>query len=97
VTLSHPLSNKTALDVEGIFRVSGSHASVQEIRKNFSEKNGNTDVDLTPFGPHVVSSTVMQWLCELENPLITFDCYSPLIIALGFFLFFFLKHISHFV
>lgn len=70
-----------ALDVEGIFRVSGSHASVQEIRKNFSEKTGNTDVDLTSFGPHVVSSTVMQWLCELETPLITFDCYNPLIKA----------------
>eukprot|EP01102_Stenamoeba_stenopodia_P009774 TRINITY_DN2897_c0_g2_i2.p1 TRINITY_DN2897_c0_g2~~TRINITY_DN2897_c0_g2_i2.p1 ORF type:complete len:425 (-),score=107.29 TRINITY_DN2897_c0_g2_i2:147-1421(-) len=69
-----------ALDVEGIFRVSGSHASVQEIRKNFAEKGG-ADVDLTPFGPHVVSSTVMQWLCELEIPLITFDCYNPLIKA----------------
>jgi Rho GTPase-activating protein 1 len=65
-----------AADVEGIFRISGSKAAIQELRLQFDR---GEDIDLTGQDVHVVSGLLKLFLGELPEPLLTFDLYNSLI------------------
>lgn len=68
---------KNALDVEGIFRLSGSATEIQQLKKAFDD---GEDVNLEKVrDPHVVCGLLKLYLRELPEPLMTFQLYEPLI------------------
>jgi len=70
---------KNALDLEGIFRISGSLNEIQTLKANID--NGE-DVDIDKIkDPHVVSGLLKLYLRELPEPLMTFQLYYPFIYA----------------
>jgi hypothetical protein len=65
-----------ALDVEGIFRLSGGNSQIKELKKSFD--NGE-EVDLSDVeDPHVVVGLLKMYLRELPIPLFPFNLYSSL-------------------
>eukprot|EP01117_Protostelium_nocturnum_P012309 TRINITY_DN4530_c0_g1_i3.p1 TRINITY_DN4530_c0_g1~~TRINITY_DN4530_c0_g1_i3.p1 ORF type:complete len:485 (+),score=157.96 TRINITY_DN4530_c0_g1_i3:89-1543(+) len=71
------LMNTNANTVQGIFRLSGSTQTVQQLRKDFD--NG-LDVNLSSVDdPHVVSSLFKLFLREMAEPLFPYDAYNKLI------------------
>jgi len=66
------------LEVEGIFRISGSHSQVLELKKNLEK---GLEFELDNFDVHVVAGAIMQWLVELRPPLMTFDYHDNFIEA----------------
>jgi len=64
----------TSLDVEGIFRRSGSLVEVQKLRRRY---NNGEQVNLNEIrDPHVVCGVLKLFLRELPEPLLTFELYS---------------------
>eukprot|EP00029_Vermamoeba_vermiformis_P008412 TRINITY_DN3934_c0_g1_i1.p1 TRINITY_DN3934_c0_g1~~TRINITY_DN3934_c0_g1_i1.p1 ORF type:complete len:1080 (-),score=157.73 TRINITY_DN3934_c0_g1_i1:82-3132(-) len=81
-----PLITKTigymdaqGLDVEGIFRLSGSSGDIEKWRDLFDQ---GEEVDLSSCrDPHTVASLLKQYLRELPEPILTFDMYDSYIAA----------------
>jgi hypothetical protein len=69
---------KTALDVEGVFRVSGSADRINELKKAIT-KNPNEEIDLSQYDVHDVAGCLKQLLRKLHEPLIPFSLYGYLI------------------
>jgi RhoGAP domain/Variant SH3 domain/N-terminal or F0 domain of Talin-head FERM len=66
-----------ALDVEGIFRLSGSATEIQALKKKY---NAGEQVDLNAvLDPHVVCGLLKLWLREMPEPLFTWVNYEPLL------------------
>jgi len=63
-----------ATDVEGIFRVSGEHTPVKELRELFDYENEIELLDEDD--PHVISGALKLYLREAENPLITRELFN---------------------
>ncbi|XP_012299042.2 GEM-interacting protein isoform X1 [Aotus nancymaae] len=66
-----------ALDVQGIYRVSGSRVRVERLCQAF--ENGRALVELSGNSPHDVSSVLKRFLQELTDPVIPFHLYDAFI------------------
>ncbi|EAW84838.1 GEM interacting protein, isoform CRA_a, partial [Homo sapiens] len=66
-----------ALDVQGIYRVSGSRVRVERLCQAF--ENGRALVELSGNSPHDVSSVLKRFLQELTEPVIPFHLYDAFI------------------
>ncbi|KAM9244784.1 GEM-interacting protein isoform 2-T2 [Dugong dugon] len=66
-----------ALDVQGIYRVSGSRVRVERLCQAF--ENGRTLVELSGNSPHDVSSVLKRFLQELTDPVVPFHLYNAFI------------------
>src|SRR3989338_7816016 len=68
----------TSLGVTGLYRISGSHSDVMELRERMgslpvvTEALSQAGADAT----HNVASLVKMFLRELPNPLLTFELYD---------------------
>lgn len=58
---------KTSLDVEGLFRVSGSNQDVERLRHVFEQ---GADIDLTDVDPHGLTALLKLFFRELPEPLV---------------------------
>mmetsp|Transcript_14683 Transcript_14683/g.41773 ORF Transcript_14683/g.41773 Transcript_14683/m.41773 type:complete len:908 (-) Transcript_14683:200-2923(-) len=67
------------LEVEGIFRVSGSVARVKALKERF-DKGENVDLD-SIMEPHCVSGCLKLFLRELTDPVCTFELYDCFLAA----------------
>jgi hypothetical protein len=68
-----------SMQVEGIFRLSGSSAQIDKLKSEF---NSGTLIDLkTVSDPHTVSGVLKLWFRELPEPLMTYDLYESFIAA----------------
>jgi Rho GTPase-activating protein 1 len=72
------LTDIGALELEGIFRISGSQAIVDTLRKSY-DKGEDVDFSLIE-NPHDVSGLLKLYLRELPEPVIPFDLY-PIVIG----------------
>eukprot|EP01104_Vermistella_antarctica_P016260 TRINITY_DN5516_c3_g1_i1.p1 TRINITY_DN5516_c3_g1~~TRINITY_DN5516_c3_g1_i1.p1 ORF type:complete len:654 (+),score=153.37 TRINITY_DN5516_c3_g1_i1:208-2169(+) len=70
---------ESAIDVEGIFRVSGAANAVNALKKAFDR---GEDVDLTSCDPHTVAGAYKLYLRELPDPLFPHNLYDALISTL---------------
>ncbi|XP_039322134.2 GEM-interacting protein isoform X2 [Saimiri boliviensis] len=66
-----------ALDVQGIYRVSGSRVRVERLCQAF--ENGRALVELSGNSPHDISSVLKRFLQELTDPVIPFHLYDAFI------------------
>ncbi|ELR18936.1 RhoGAP domain containing protein [Acanthamoeba castellanii str. Neff] len=66
------------VELEGIFRVSGSTALLNELKQRFDR---GEDVDLGFAEVHTVAGLLKLYLRELPEPLMTFRLYEPFITA----------------
>jgi RhoGAP domain/Protein kinase domain len=62
------------LDVEGLFRLSGSQAEVQEISEAF-DRGEDVQLEEMTTSPHVVASVLTLFVSTLPEPLLTFASY----------------------
>jgi len=69
---------KNAIDVEGIFRISGEHAPTKEFRESFDYED---EIILKTDDPHIISSALKLYLREVDNPLITRELFNDFIAA----------------
>ncbi|MES1912662.1 MAG: hypothetical protein MHM6MM_004899, partial [Cercozoa sp. M6MM] len=71
-----------ALNVEGIFRISGDQSEITRLKQRIDY---GEEVHLTKFakaaGVHVVSGLLKMWLRELREPLLPYALYDELIAA----------------
>ncbi|XP_069131577.1 rho GTPase-activating protein 1-like isoform X2 [Argopecten irradians] len=66
-----------ALDVEGIFRRSANARVLKEVQKKFNE---GLPVDFSTEGDvHIAAVILKTFLRELQEPLLTFDLYQPVV------------------
>eukprot|EP01101_Sappina_pedata_P008641 TRINITY_DN4830_c0_g1_i1.p1 TRINITY_DN4830_c0_g1~~TRINITY_DN4830_c0_g1_i1.p1 ORF type:complete len:1266 (-),score=654.53 TRINITY_DN4830_c0_g1_i1:91-3888(-) len=85
-TESPPLVTKTlewlhahSLKTDGLFRICGTYTTVNDYKVKFDKgKEVVLDANLDP---HIVSGILKLWLCELPNPLFTFELYDSFIAA----------------
>ncbi|XP_037674276.1 GEM-interacting protein isoform X3 [Choloepus didactylus] len=66
-----------ALDVQGIYRLSGSRVRVERLCQAF--ENGRALVELSGNSPHDVSSVLKRFLQELTDPVVPFHLYDAFI------------------
>ena len=65
------------LDAEGLLRISGNRAAINELRLAY---DGGKQVDLTQCDdPHTVANLLKLYLRELPEPVFTYDLYRPLL------------------
>merc|ERR1712137_1181008 len=67
------------LKVEGIFRSSGEFRQVADILRD-AGKGKRVSWSITS-DPHLVACVIKVWLCELENPLLTWELHDCFIAA----------------
>jgi len=67
------------IEMEGIFRIPGTHSKIQETRKLLE---AGEEVNFSEIDIMTVASILKLWLRELPTPLIPFRCYFQLV-ALG--------------
>jgi hypothetical protein len=68
-----------ALKADGLFRICGTYTIVNDYKVKFDK---GKEVVLEPsLDPHIVSGILKLWLCELPNPLFTFELYDSFIAA----------------
>eukprot|EP01104_Vermistella_antarctica_P021319 TRINITY_DN956_c0_g1_i1.p1 TRINITY_DN956_c0_g1~~TRINITY_DN956_c0_g1_i1.p1 ORF type:complete len:667 (-),score=93.34 TRINITY_DN956_c0_g1_i1:103-2103(-) len=71
-----------AMDFKGIFRLSGSHAEMQQLKAEFEKyKAGGILPDLKGYDTHVVASFLKTWFRDLPDPLLTYELYPSWITA----------------
>lgn len=66
------------MKMEGVYRVSGSHKSVNELQKQYDRKR---DPDLSTYEPFVVTGMFKKYLTTLPEPLMTFELYDSFLSA----------------
>ncbi|KAI9657261.1 MAG: Rho-type gtpase-activating protein [Alyxoria varia] len=64
------------IDVEGIYRKSGSISQIKVVQQGFEKDPGGFDISDPDLDIHAVTSAMKQYLRKLPNPLITFDVYD---------------------
>lgn len=70
-----------ALDVEGLFRLSGSQIQIDKYKAEF---NSGVSVDLSKeLDVHTISGLLKLYFRDMAEPLLTFKLYDPLISALN--------------
>lgn len=69
------------MDVEGIYRKSGSFSQVKAIQAGFEKDANNFDISDPDLDIHAVTSAMKQYLRKLPVPLISYDCYDELLEA----------------
>jgi len=69
---------KQALDTEGIFRVSGNHVLVQELKHKI---NKGEKVNFLALTPHNICALLKTFFLELPEPLLTYNLYNQFISA----------------
>eukprot|EP00026_Physarum_polycephalum_P007310 Phypoly_transcript_07369.p1 GENE.Phypoly_transcript_07369~~Phypoly_transcript_07369.p1 ORF type:complete len:454 (+),score=92.18 Phypoly_transcript_07369:223-1584(+) len=72
------LEKKGGFETEGIFRISGSLASVKKLKELVEE---NDKVDFKEYTVHDVAGLTKLYFRELQEPLFTFDLYAIFIAA----------------
>eukprot|EP00007_Cunea_sp_BSH-02190019_P006769 CAMPEP_0174230250 /NCGR_PEP_ID=MMETSP0417-20130205/1048_1 /TAXON_ID=242541 /ORGANISM="Mayorella sp, Strain BSH-02190019" /LENGTH=1382 /DNA_ID=CAMNT_0015307901 /DNA_START=138 /DNA_END=4282 /DNA_ORIENTATION=+ len=80
--ISQPLSwlEQHALHTEGIFRVSGSYADVDKLKKLYLSDPTGSKVNYDKVNdPHVAGGVVKHFFDDLSHPILTFDLYHCLI------------------
>lgn len=71
------LLRERALEVEGIFRLSGSQVQIEKYRNEF---NCGVLVDLSnEVDPHTIAGVLKLYFREMEEPLLTYDLYDSFI------------------
>jgi len=66
-----------ALQIEGIFRLSGSNAQIKELKRSF---DAGEEIDLNDVeDPHVVAGILKLFLRELQTPLFPYNFYPAVI------------------
>eukprot|EP00026_Physarum_polycephalum_P001488 Phypoly_transcript_01490.p1 GENE.Phypoly_transcript_01490~~Phypoly_transcript_01490.p1 ORF type:complete len:1106 (-),score=253.34 Phypoly_transcript_01490:41-3337(-) len=63
----------TGLEVEGIFRVSGSVIQIRGVKETV---NQGLPIDYRALDTHVVAGMVQNWIRELPEPLLTYGLYN---------------------
>ena len=66
------------MDIEGIYRKSGSASQVQVIKEGF-ERNNDYDISDPDLDINAVTSTLKQYFRKLPTPLITYEVYNKLL------------------
>ena len=66
------------MDIEGIYRKSGSASQVQVIKDGF-ERNNDYDISDPDLDINAVTSCLKQYFRKLPTPLITYDVYNKLL------------------
>ena len=66
------------MDMEGIYRKSGSYSQVKFVQGGF-EKDSKLDVSDEDLDIHSVTSVLKQYLRKLPMPLITYDAYEEMV------------------
>lgn len=67
------------MDVEGIYRKSGSYSQVKAVQQGFEKDASTLDISDEELDIHAVTSALKQFLRKLPIPLITYDAYDELI------------------
>eukprot|EP01104_Vermistella_antarctica_P002925 TRINITY_DN13101_c0_g1_i1.p1 TRINITY_DN13101_c0_g1~~TRINITY_DN13101_c0_g1_i1.p1 ORF type:complete len:754 (+),score=192.56 TRINITY_DN13101_c0_g1_i1:567-2828(+) len=73
------LNDTGALEVEGIFRISGSSSDIQSMRKQVDR--GKYGAFKSVRDPHTVSGLLKTYLRELPEPLFSFEFFSKFVAA----------------
>eukprot|EP01101_Sappina_pedata_P012936 TRINITY_DN9277_c0_g1_i1.p1 TRINITY_DN9277_c0_g1~~TRINITY_DN9277_c0_g1_i1.p1 ORF type:complete len:399 (-),score=101.72 TRINITY_DN9277_c0_g1_i1:162-1358(-) len=71
---------ENGLEVEGIFRVSGSSVEIAEVQKKWVKMS---TVDYPKYNLHTISGALKQFLRETSEPLLTFALFDSFIFANG--------------
>ena len=66
------------MDLEGIYRKSGSNSQIQAIKEGF-ERNNDYDISDPDLDINAVTSTLKQYFRKLPTPLITYEVYDKLL------------------
>ena len=69
------------MDMEGIYRKSGSFSQVKQVQQGFEKDSTGYDISDPDLDIHSVTSALKQYLRKLPVPLITFDSYDGLLEA----------------
>ncbi|KAI9715024.1 MAG: Rho-type gtpase-activating protein [Chrysothrix sp. TS-e1954] len=69
------------MDIEGIYRKSGSFSQVKQVQAGFEKDCTGYDISDPDLDIHSITSALKQYLRKLPTPLITFDCYDGLLEA----------------
>lgn len=70
------------MDIEGIYRKSGSFSQVKQVQQGFEEDPNNCDISDVDIDIHSVTSALKQWLRKLAVPLISFESYDEMLDAI---------------
>jgi len=75
---------KWGLKTEGIFRVSAGASIIESFANQYGTKKEfqESDFDTWQDNPHVIATVLKKYLRELPAPILTFDNYEMLIVAL---------------
>ena len=68
--------DQRGIDVEGIYRKSGSISQIKVVQQGFEKDPGGFDISDPDLDIHAVTSAMKQYLRKLPNPLISFDVYE---------------------
>lgn len=71
------------MNIEGVYRKSGSSSQIKMIQAGFERDWEHFEVNDEDIDVHAVTSTLKQYFRRLPNPLITFECYDSLLEAVG--------------
>jgi RhoGAP domain len=63
------------ITLEGLFRISGESTETKDIRDAYVVR-GEENVSFAKKDPHSVAGALKMWLRDLDNPLMTFECYQ---------------------
>ena len=69
------------MDVEGIYRKSGSYSQVKAVQQGFEKEGADYDIHDEDLDIHAVTSALKQYLRKLPTPLITYEAYDEMIAA----------------
>ena len=67
------------MDVEGIYRKSGSYSQVKAVQLGFERDPLAADIADPDLDIHAVTSALKQFLRKLPTPLVTYDAYDEMI------------------
>lgn len=83
ITLIQFLRDNDAVNVEGVFRMSGDQNTIKQLKARFNTEADNTIVIHRDTDLHVVTGTLKYFLRELESPLIPVESNTFLRAILG--------------
>ena len=72
----------SGLEVEGLFRVTGSFKEIAQLKQRYLE-NEERNVDLSQYDIYSVAGVLYQFFNDLESPIFTFELYDLWIATMG--------------